>query len=85
MLAVNTVGALAWLNLGAALFDRQGAGHLVGLGSVAGDRGRQSIYVYAAAKAGLNTFLQGLRNRLHASGVPVITIKPSPWCRPYSR
>ena len=46
------------------------------LGSVAGDRGRQSNYLYGSAKAGLATYLQGLRNRLHRSGVRVITIKP---------
>ena len=46
------------------------------ISSVAGDRGRQSNYVYGAAKAGLSAFLQGLRNRLHDSGVQVLTIKP---------
>jgi len=44
--------------------------------SVAGDRGRQSNYVYGAAKGGLGIFLQGLRNRLYRSGVVVITLKP---------
>jgi short-subunit dehydrogenase len=43
---------------------------------VAGDRGRQSNYLYGAAKAGLSTFLQGLRNRLFHANVKVITIKP---------
>src|SRR4029079_14300790 len=44
--------------------------------SVAGDRGRQSNYVYGAAKGGLGVFLQGLRNRLFRSGVVVLTLKP---------
>jgi short-subunit dehydrogenase len=44
--------------------------------SVAGDRGRQSNYVYGAAKGGLDRFLQGLRNRLHPAGVAVVTLKP---------
>lgn len=49
---------------------------IIGLSSVAGDRGRQSNYPYGAAKAGLNVYLQGLRNRLHPSGVRVLTVKP---------
>lgn len=48
------------------------------LSSVAGDRGRQSNFIYGAAKAGLTTFLSGLRNRLHPAGVAVLTIKPGP-------
>lgn len=46
--------------------------------SVAGDRGRQSNYVYGAAKAGLSTFLEGLRHRLAAKGVAVVDIRPGP-------
>lgn len=51
-------------------------GCLVGLSSVAGDRGRQSNYVYGAAKAAFTAFLSGLRNRLHPQGIAVVTIKP---------
>jgi len=51
-------------------------GFIIGISSVAGDRGRQSNYVYGAAKGALSLYLQGLRNRLHPSGVRVITIKP---------
>lgn len=54
----------------------QGSGTLAVISSVAGDRGRQSNYVYGAAKGGLDTFLQGLRNRLWGAGVNVVTIKP---------
>jgi short-subunit dehydrogenase len=43
---------------------------------VAGDRGRASNYVYGASKAALSAYLDGLRNRLHASGVQVLSIKP---------
>ena len=46
------------------------------ISSVAGDRGRQSNYIYGCAKGGLTVFLQGLRNRLHKAGVQVLTIKP---------
>ncbi len=54
----------------------RGAGTLAVISSVAGDRGRQSNYIYGAAKGGLSVFLQGLRNRLYHSGVHVLTIKP---------
>lgn len=54
----------------------QKKGVLAVISSVAGDRGRQSNYVYGAAKGGLSVFLQGLRNRCFAQGVGVLTIKP---------
>lgn len=57
-------------------FEHIRHGFIAGISSVAGDRGRQTNYIYGAAKAGMSTYLQGLRNRLHASGVRVITIKP---------
>jgi short-subunit dehydrogenase len=56
--------------------ERQESGFIVGISSVAGDRGRQSNYVYGSAKSGLTAFLQGLRNRLYPSGVHVMTVKP---------
>lgn len=56
--------------------EEKGRGFICVLSSVAGDRGRQSNYIYGSAKAGLSTYLQGLRNRLHRSGVQVTTIKP---------
>ena len=49
---------------------------LVGVSSVAGERGRASNYVYGSAKAGFSAFLSGLRNRLAGSGVHVVTVKP---------
>ena len=52
------------------------AGAIAVISSVAGDRGRQSNYVYGAAKSGLDAFLGGLRNRLYKSGVHVLTVKP---------
>lgn len=54
----------------------RGTGFLVGISSVAGDRGRQSNYLYGAAKAGLSAYLAGLRHRLHRRGVHVLTVKP---------
>ena len=56
--------------------EAQGDGVLAVVGSVAGDRGRQSNYTYGAAKAGIDAYLSGLRNRLHRKGVAVVTIKP---------
>lgn len=56
--------------------ERRGRGSLVVVSSVAGDRGRQSNYVYGTSKAALNAFCQGLRNRLHPKGVQVLTVKP---------
>jgi NAD(P)-dependent dehydrogenase (short-subunit alcohol dehydrogenase family) len=65
------------LGLFAAAFQARGSGTLVGVSSVAGDRGRGSNYVYGAAKAGFTQFLSGLRNRMALAGnVRVITVKP---------
>ena len=57
-------------------FETRGSGTLVGISSVAGERGRASNYVYGAAKAGFTAFLSGLRNRLAGKGVHVVTVLP---------
>ena len=57
-------------------FEARGSGTLVGISSVAGDRGRASNYVYGSAKAGFTAFLSGLRNRFAGTGIHVITVKP---------
>ena len=57
-------------------FQIRGSGTLIGISSVAGDRGRASNYLYGSAKAGFSAFLSGLRNRLYPYGVDVITVKP---------
>jgi decaprenylphospho-beta-D-erythro-pentofuranosid-2-ulose 2-reductase len=75
-LAVNFSSTVAMLTLLANRFEAQGHGCIAVISSVAGDRGRQSNYVYGATKAGLTVFLQGLRNRLFRSGVAVVTLKP---------
>lgn len=72
----NFTGACSILTYCANYLGNLGKGFIIGISSVAGDRGRQSNYVYGAAKGALNLFLQGLRNRLFQSGVRVITIKP---------
>jgi short-subunit dehydrogenase len=71
----NVAGPAALLTALLPLIEaRKGA--VLGVGSVAGDRGRLGNYVYGAAKAGFHTYLQGLRNRLGRAGVPVATVKP---------
>ena len=78
MVAVNVVGAMAWLNCAARDFQKAGAGVICGIGSVAGDRGRRPSPAYGASKAALHTYLESLRNRLWLHGVRVVTIKPGP-------
>jgi len=77
---INFTGAVSILNIVAEDFEKRGHGSIAGISSVAGDRGRQSNYIYGCAKAGLTTYLAGLRNRLAKSGVHVMTVKPG-FCR----
>lgn len=72
----NYAGAVALLQAAAPALEAQGRGAVVALASVAGDRGRLKNYVYGSAKAGLATYLQGLRARLFRKGVTVTTVKP---------
>ena len=72
----NYEGVITILNLIGYQFAKRGNGTLIGISSVAGDRGRGSNYIYGSAKAGLTTFLSGLRNRINHNGVNVITVKP---------
>ncbi len=76
ILEVNCVAASQWLDCAAALFERQRSGQIVGISSIAGDRGRRGNPGYTASKAWLDTFLEALRNRLARYGVSVVTIKP---------
>jgi short-subunit dehydrogenase len=76
VITTNFTGAVSVLSYCAKYFETLQKGFIIGISSVAGDRGRQSNYVYGAAKGALSLYLQGLRNRLQASGVRVITIKP---------
>lgn len=72
----NALSVIALATRLGELFAAQGRGSLAVISSVAGDRGRQSNYVYGAAKGMVSLFLQGLRNRLAKKGVQVLTIKP---------
>jgi decaprenylphospho-beta-D-erythro-pentofuranosid-2-ulose 2-reductase len=76
ILTVNLAGAVSFLGECTNYLEEQGEGFIIGLSSVAGDRGRQSNYHYGTAKGGLSIFLQGLRNRLFPAGIRVITVKP---------
>lgn len=73
---VNGLSVVSVVTEIANCMEAQGHGTLLAIGSVAGDRGRQSNYVYGASKALVATFLQGVRNRLHGHGVRVVTVKP---------
>lgn len=73
---VNYKGAVSLLNPIANHYASAKKGTIIGISSVAGDRGRQSNYVYGSAKAAFTAYLSGLRNRLVKSGVHVATIKP---------
>lgn len=72
----NALSVISLLSLLANQFEAQGKGVIAAISSVAGDRGRQSNYVYGAAKGMVSLFMQGLRNRLAKRGVSVVTIKP---------
>ena len=76
MIEVNLIGAMAWLSPVAEMFQNAKAGQIVGISSVAGDRGRIGNPGYNTSKAGLTTYLEALRNRLSRHGVNVLTVKP---------
>ncbi|HEV8193907.1 MAG TPA: SDR family NAD(P)-dependent oxidoreductase [Ktedonobacterales bacterium] len=76
MMETNAVGAMRWLDLAASYFRGRGRGTLLGVSSVAGDRGRRGNSAYQASKAALSTYLESLRYRLDGTGVRVVTVKP---------
>ena len=76
MIETNVIGAMCWLDLATASFQRAGSGTIAAISSVAGDRGRRGNSAYMASKAALSTYLESLRYRLHGTDVRVVTIKP---------
>lgn len=76
MMAVNVVGAMAWMDLAAARFEAARTGTLIGISSIAGERGRRGNPAYCTSKAALSTYLESLRNRCSRHGVNVVTVKP---------
>ncbi len=73
---VNLLGAMAWMSEMAPLFQSAKRGQIVGISSVAGDRGRVANPANSTSKAGLTAYLESLRNRLTRHGVHVMTVKP---------
>jgi short-subunit dehydrogenase len=76
MVEVNLLGMIAWLNEAAQFFSRLKSGVIVGIGSIAGDRGRKGNPIYNTTKGAQAIYLESLRNRLAAANVRVVTIKP---------
>ena len=76
IIRINFEGLVSIFGYLANHFQERGSGSLIGISSVAGDRGRATNYVYGSSKAGLSAFLSGLRNRMYPYGVNVITVKP---------
>jgi len=76
MIEINLIGAMAWLSPIAEMFQSARSGQIVGIGSVAGDRGRVGNPGYNTSKAALATYLEALRNRLTRHGINVLTVKP---------
>jgi short-subunit dehydrogenase len=72
----NYTGAVSILNIVANDYSARGQGAIIGISSVAGERGRQSNYLYGSAKAGFSAYLSGLRNRLFHRGVHVMSVQP---------
>lgn len=73
---VNYTGVVSVLGHLSKVMVKNGSGTIIGISSVAGDRGRGSNYIYGSAKAGMTAYLDGLRNSLFTKGVHVVTVKP---------
>jgi short-subunit dehydrogenase len=72
----NYTGAVSILNIVASDFAKKGSGTIIGVSSVAGERGRQSNYMYGSAKSAFTAYLSGLRNKMYHHGVHVMTVLP---------
>jgi len=78
MIEVNYSSYVALLNLAGDYYEKRGLGFVAAIGSVAGDRGRAGNYLYGSTKAAVDVVMQGLRQRLAATRVGVLTVKPGP-------
>lgn len=78
VIRINFTSAALWILEAAKRLEQQGFGALVVLGSVAGDRGRRSNYVYGATKAGLATLVEGVAHRFGPHGPRAVIVKPGP-------
>jgi NADP-dependent 3-hydroxy acid dehydrogenase YdfG len=78
VVAVNLTGAMAWINEVAPRLVAAKTGTIIGISSVAADRGRRGLPAYHASKAGLDSYLESVRHRIGRMGVAVVTSKPGP-------
>lgn len=85
IIETNVLGAFAWLDEAAIRFQNAKSGTIVGISSIAGERGRRGMPAYMTSKAALSTYLESLRNRLSQFGVKVVTIKPGVIDTPMSK
>jgi decaprenylphospho-beta-D-erythro-pentofuranosid-2-ulose 2-reductase len=76
MINTNYTGVVSILNVAAKYYIGQKNGTIIGISSVAGDRGRASKLIYGSSKAALNAYLSGLRNQCFKENVHVMTVKP---------
>jgi short-subunit dehydrogenase len=73
---INYAKLVPIINYFAQKFEGKREGTIIGLSSVAGDRGRQSNFIYGSSKAAFTAYLSGLRNYLFSKKVHVMTVKP---------
>jgi len=78
VIETNYIGPSLFFAEIANCFEKRKAGSIIGISSVAGEKGRASNYIYGSSKAGFSNFLSGLRNRLHEHNVNVLTVLPGP-------
>jgi decaprenylphospho-beta-D-erythro-pentofuranosid-2-ulose 2-reductase len=76
MIDVNYTGVVSILNLAAKYYTSRKKGTIIGISSVAGDRGRARKLIYGSSKAALSAYLGGLRNKCFKDNVHVMTVKP---------
>ncbi len=76
IVTTNFTALISILNLVANDFKQRGSGFIIGVSSVAGERGRQSNFLYGSAKAGFTAYLSGLRNALYTHNIHVMTVNP---------
>lgn len=76
IITTNFLDLVSILEIIASDFENRGSGFIIGISSVAGERGRQSNYMYGSAKGGFTVYLSGLRNRLYPKGIHVTTVLP---------
>ena len=82
VLQINGISSVLFAEGFVNHMEKADKGKLAIIGSVAGDRGRKSNYVYGAAKGLVTRYAQGLQHRLANTQVKVVLIKPGPTATP---